>query len=91
MSAFWINEPLEQWIYYYKEVGINGNLKGKPLHKAPWVVCVGGGVAPIQARFTREGEARILVNRLKAAFSKDLIVPESICKKLEAERRARGA
>jgi len=87
---YWVNEPLEQWIYYYKEVFQNGPNKGKAMHKAPWVVCVGGGVAPIQARCTREGEARILVNRLKAAFSKDLIIPESICRKLEAERRARG-
>ena len=63
---FWLDKPLEQWIYVTKEKH----------HKHPWSVMVGGSV---RARCTREGEAKILVERMKAAIgSDDLMIPQRL-------------
>ena len=75
---FWLNEPLEQWIYTKYE--------GKP-HKHPWAVCVGGGVASIQARFTTEGEADLLVRRLKAALGDIIIISKEMWSSMAREQK----
>jgi len=66
---FWIDKPLEQWIYVKKEKN----------HKHPFAVIVGDAA---RARCTKQYEAQILVNRMIAAISTDdLMIPQGLIRK----------